>query len=135
MNQVRELYEAKKENEKRKYSVISLYPIFALVPYLHHSSNIICKNPEVKDIDEIEYYTLSEIAELLGLNDSKKMSKSLSSLLLNNQKTFVKISSKNETYLKLNPRIFWKGINAPDQNLISEFDMIDNNRMKRKKTV
>lgn len=133
INQVRELYEAVNENGKRKYSSTALYPIFALVPYLHHSSNIICKNPEVKHIEDIEYFTLSEIAELLDLIDSKKMSSSLSSLLLSEQTAFVKVESKNEKYLKLNPRIFWKGTSVPDKNLIAEFDMIANNRKKNKK--
>lgn len=132
VNQIRELFEATKENGKRKYSHVSLYPVFALVPYLHRTSNIICKNPEVEEIDEIEYFTLSEIAELLDLNDSKKMSSSLSSILLNEQTTFVKVESKNEKYLKLNPRIFWKDTVAPDKKMVAEFDMIDNNRKKRK---
>lgn len=133
VNQIREMYEAKNEIGKRRYSAIKLYPIFALVPYLHHSSNIVCKNPDVKDIEDIEYFTLSEVAELLDLTDSKKMTASLSSLLLDGQTTFIKIESKNEKYLKLNPRIFWRGTKAPDKNMVTEFDMIDNNRSKRKK--
>ncbi|MFJ8088779.1 hypothetical protein ACIQ7N_11305 [Lysinibacillus sp. NPDC095746] len=131
--QIRELYEAKTETGKRKYSPTALYPVFALIPYLHHSSNIICKNPEVRHIEDIDYFSLSEIAKLLDLKDSKKMSLSLSSILLNGQTTFVKVESKNEKYLKLNPRIFWKGTSVPDKNLIAEFDMIANNRKKNKK--
>lgn len=134
VNQIREMFEEKKETGKRKYSAIKLYPVFALVPYLHHSSNIVCKNPDVKDVEDIEYFTLSEVAELLDLTDSKKMTASLSSLLLDGQTTFIKIESKNEKYLKLNPRIFWRGTQAPDKNMVAEFDMIDNNRSKRKKT-
>ncbi|MEE6451719.1 hypothetical protein RAH41_14180 [Gottfriedia acidiceleris] len=133
ISQIRELYEAVNENGKRKYSATALYPIFALVPYLHHSSNIICKNPEVKNIEDIEYFTLSEVAELLGLKDSKKLSCSLSSLILNKQTSFIKVESKNEKYLKLNPKFFWKGTSAPDTNLIAEFDMIATNRKKNKK--
>lgn len=133
VNQVRELYEATGVNGKRKYSATLLYPIFALVPYLHRTSNIICKNPDVKDINEIEYFTLSEIAELLDLTSSKKMSTALSSILLDGQTTFRKVESKNEKYLQMNPRIFWRDVVAPDTRLVSEFDMIDNNRFKRKK--
>ncbi|WP_416420355.1 hypothetical protein ACLZHR_25735 [Priestia aryabhattai] len=131
VNQIRELYETKNEKGKRKYSAINLYPIFALVPYLHHSSNIVCKNPSVQDIEDIEYFNLKEIAELLDLRDSKRMVASLHSLALDNQTTFIKVESKNEAYLKLNPRIFWRGTNVPDQNLVAEFDMIDNNRKKK----
>lgn len=130
VNQIRELYEAKNEKGKRKYSAINLYPIFALVPYLHHSSNIVCKNPSVQNIEDIEYFNLKEIAELLDLRDSKRMVASLHSLVLDGQTTFIKVESKNEAYLKLNPRIFWRGTNVPDQNLVAEFDMIDNNRIK-----
>ncbi|MDR7246319.1 hypothetical protein [Priestia megaterium] len=130
VNQIRELYETKNEKGKRKYSAINLYPIFALVPYLHHSSNIVCKNPNVQDIEDIEYFNLKEIAELLDLRDSKRMVASLHSLVLDGQTTFIKVESKNEAYLKLNPRIFWRGTNVPDQNLVAEFDMIDNNRIK-----
>ncbi|WP_394122234.1 hypothetical protein [Planococcus donghaensis] len=131
VNQVRELYEATKINGNKKYSPTSLYPVFALVPYLHRNSNIICKNPDVSDIENIEYFSLSEIASLLDLKDSKKMSSSLSGILLNGQTTFIKIISKNEVYLKLNPRIFWRDVVAPDARLIAEFDMIDNNRRNR----
>lgn len=130
--QIRELYEAKDEKGKRKYSAISLYPVFSLVPYLHNSTNIICKNPEVKDIEEINYYCLSEIADLLDLKDSKKMSASLSSIQLAEQSVFRKIEIKNEKYLQMNPRIFWKDATVPDKRLIAEFDMVDN-RLKRKK--
>ncbi len=94
VNQVRELYEAKNDAGKRRYSATSLYPIFALVPYLHRTSNISCKNPDVNDIDKIEYFTLTEIAVLLDLKDSKKMSMALSSILLDGQTTFRKVESK-----------------------------------------
>lgn len=130
--QIRELYEAKNEAGKRKYSATLLYPIIALVPYLHRTSNIICKNPDVKDINDIEYFSLTEIAELLDLKNSKKMSSSLSGILLDEQATFRKVESKNEKYLQMNPRIFWRDVVAPDSRLVSEFNMIDNNRMKRK---
>jgi len=132
VNQVRELYEAKNDAGKRRYSATSLYPIFALVPYLHRTTNIICKNPDVKNIDKIEYFTLREIAGLLDLKDSKKMSTSLSSILLDGQTTFRKVESKNEMYLQMNPRIFWRDAVVPDMRLVSEFDMIDNNRKLRK---
>lgn len=133
VNQIRSLYLKKKENGKRMYTPTKLYPIFAVVPYLHHSSNIVCKNPDVKDVEDIIYFSLSEIADILALNDSKKMSASLSSLLLDGQTSFVKVESKNEKYLKLNPRIFWAGKYPATRELQSEFDMIDNNRNKRKK--
>lgn len=133
VKQIRTLYRKKKSNGKRMYSPTKLYPVFALVPYLHHSSNIICKNPEVADVDEIEYFSLTELAELLDLTDSKKMSSSLSSILLNGQTTFIKSESKNETYLKLNPRIFWRGTQPPTKEMQGEFDMVDANRNKRKK--
>ncbi|MGG6362654.1 hypothetical protein ACQ5SI_26265 [Peribacillus frigoritolerans] len=131
VEQVRELYEAKTETGKKKYSAINLYPVFALVPYLHHSSNIVCKNPDVKNIEDIEYFNLREITELLDLNQSKKVSSGLQSILLNGQTTFVKSESKGETYYKLNPRIFWRGTEAPDKKMVAEFDMIDNNRKRK----
>ena len=108
--QIRELYEAKDEKGKRKYSAISLYPVFALVPYLHKSTNIVCKNPEVKNIEEINYYSLLEIAELLDLKDSKKMSSALSSIQLAEQSVFRKIEIKNEKYLQMNPRIVFDNL-------------------------
>ena len=132
VNQIRGLYEATNEGGRRKYSATSLYPIFALVPYLHHSTNIVCKNPEVKHIEEIEYWNQTEIAVLLDLKNSKKMSSSISGLLLSGQTTFRQVRSKNEVYLQLNPRIFWRDVVAPDKNMVFEFDMVDNNRKKRK---
>ncbi|BDG37249.1 hypothetical protein BV455_02426 [Parageobacillus caldoxylosilyticus] len=132
VNQIRYLYEAKNRKGKKLYSAIKLYPVFALIPYLHHSTNIICKNPDVKNIEDIEYFNIKEIAELLDLNQTKKVSSGLSSLLLNGQTVFVKVECRNETYLKLNPRIFWRGTVAPDKKLVAEFDMIDNNRKKWK---
>ncbi|EKN67069.1 hypothetical protein BABA_13130 [Neobacillus bataviensis LMG 21833] len=131
VNQIRELYEATTETGERKYSAVSLYPIFALVPYLHRTTNIICKNPEVTAIEDIDYLTLSEVAELLDLKDSKKMSASLTSIHLAEQSVFRKVEVRNEKYLQMNPRIFWKDVTAPDERLIAEFDMVDN-RLKRK---
>lgn len=131
VNQVRELYDTVKEDGKKKYSPTALYPVFALVPYLHHTSNIICKNPEEKNIDDIIYFSLTELSDLLDLKDSKKMSASLSSILLDGQTTFRKVSSKNEVYLQLNPRIFWRGVEAPHKHLVSEFNMMDYNRKIR----
>ncbi|MBE1554496.1 hypothetical protein [Sporosarcina limicola] len=132
IHQVRYLYEARTKEGKRRYSPIALYPIFALVPYLHRSSNIICKNPDVLHIEDIEYFNITEITALLDLTHSKKTSSALSSLSLNGQTVFVKVESRNEVYLKLNPRIFWRGADVPDYKMIAEFDMIDNNHKKRK---
>jgi len=132
VNQIRHLYESKNDAGKRRYSSTLLYPVFALVPYLHRTTNIICKNPDVKDIDKIEYFTLTEIAGLLDLKDSKKMSTALSSILLDGQTTLRKVESKNEMYLQMNPRIFWRDVVIPDMRLVSEFDMISYNRMLRK---
>ncbi|MRX52925.1 hypothetical protein GJU41_02980 [Bacillus idriensis] len=133
VTQIRHLYEAVNDEGKKAYSAINLYPVFALVPYLHHSSNIVCKNPDVKEIEDIEYFNLKEITELLDLNQTKKVSSGLSSLLLDGQTTFVKSESKGEIYFKLNPRIFWRGTVAPDKKMVAEFDMVDKNRSKRKK--
>lgn len=55
----------------------------------------------------------------------------LQSFRLNGQTTFVESESK-EIYFKLNPRIFWRGMEAPDKKMVAEFDMIDKNRKKRK---
>ncbi|MGG3912424.1 hypothetical protein [Rossellomorea vietnamensis] len=128
VTQIRELYEATNPDGKKKHSPIALYPVFALVPYLHHSTNIVCKNPEVKHIEDINYFNLTEVTVLLDLKNSKKVSSGLSSLLLDDQTVFVKVKSKNETYFKLNPKIFWKSSTPPDERLVAEFNMIDKNR-------
>lgn len=133
IDQVRYLYEKRKENGRKKYSPTALYPVFALVPYLHYSSNIVCKNPNVKHIDDIIYYNMTEIAELLDLKESKYMSRSLSSILLDGQTVFRSVTSKNETYLQLNPSIFWRDSVAPSKQLVSEFNMMDKNRKLRSK--
>ena len=133
VHQIRFLYEDVKENGRKRYTATALYPIFALVPHLHRTSNIICKNPDEKDYDLIEYFSLLEIADLLDLKDSKRMSTSLSSILLDGQTTFRSVESKNEKYLQLNPRIFWRDVVPPDSRLVSEFNMIDYNRELRRK--
>lgn len=126
VKQIRDLYEAKTDSGKRKNSAVSLYPVFALVPYLHVSTNIICSNPTETDTSQIDYYTLTEIAEKLDLKDSKKMSCTLSSIKLSDQYVFRKVEIKNEKYLQMNPRIFWKNTTIPNAQLIAEFDMVKN---------
>jgi hypothetical protein len=101
--------------------------VFQLIPFLHYETNILCRNPDELDIDNLDILSLRDICELLKIKTSyEQMSRVENSLLkfkliFNNKKyhLFKRIIVKGEDekvdYFITNPLLIWKG-NDVDKN-------------------
>lgn len=61
-NFIRTIYEDCLDNNKHKL----LSYIFRLIPYVNYTHNVVCRNPDEKDIDRIEPTTVKELCEILN---------------------------------------------------------------------
>ena len=62
---VRKLYE---ETPKSKHKHLGY--VFSLFPFINTEFNVLCFNPDEKDIDRIEFMTLSDFCDLIGFEKS-----------------------------------------------------------------
>ena len=61
----RELYENCTSRQHKQLSYI-----YQLLPFIHYESNILCKNPQEKEIELLDKLYFTDICRILGLNDS-----------------------------------------------------------------
>lgn len=67
---------------KKGKAIEKLGVMYSLVPYLDLRFNVLCKNAnsDIKNIEDLEPLTMSELAEILGYSDSYALKRSLRSL-------------------------------------------------------
>lgn len=77
--------------------------VFQLIPFLHYSTNVLCKNPDEKDLNKVIKLSLKDICQLLGIGTSSSQMERIEKSLLR-----FKIIVNGETY-HLFKRVILKG--------------------------
>jgi hypothetical protein len=106
---IREIYEKAKPREHRRLALL-----MELLPYINFSHNIVCNNPNEKDIDKVDPFNLTEVMELAKYTNLTKFKRDLLNLTVNEELVIKITETKNGKFIYVNPRIFYKGNNVND---------------------
>lgn len=114
----RELYDNCTSRQHKQLSYV-----YQLLPFLNYESNILCSNPEEKEIEKLNKLSFKDICQILGLSEDKKSMSTLKKDLFkfyitrDDKKYYffsyvtIKQEKKSESYYVVNPMIIWKGTN------------------------
>lgn len=102
-NAIKEIYESASAIEHKKIG-----SLIRLLPYINIHHNLVCKNPEEKDIQNIIPFKISEIAELLGYKNITRLKKDLFNITVGGEKTFILIEDDYGKFFVVNPRVYCK---------------------------
>ena len=117
INTTRMLYEGCNPKKHK-----SLSYVFQLIPFMNTEFNIICENPNEKDLNKIKKLNMKNICELLKLSTDKKNMSRIKKDILNISINYrdkelylfrsVKIEGAfgSRDYFVINPNIAWGGI-------------------------
>ena len=94
--------------------------LYKLLPYVHYETNMICINPFERDPNKIKFLNIEGISEKTGMNEKK-----IPALITGLRKSKIIRESvgedKRNTFIKLNPYIFYRKSGKPDNSLKAEF--------------
>lgn len=113
------------ENNKPKQLAV----VFRLLPYINKFTNELCRVIDKPTYPVNDLYSPSEVAELLGINDSMgKKNFVRRSLKIKVGDEYVFMVSKVGTVSKVtvNPKLVWMNSKAPDHTLINLFELASN---------
>lgn len=103
-NAIKEIYENSLPKEHKKLSLL-----IKILPLIHQSTNVICRNSKEEIIDLVDYYTLSELADELGYSAPQKLKKGLMDVKVKGQPVIMISKINNKDMLVVNPLIYYKG--------------------------
>lgn len=91
--------------------------LFLILPYINWQFNILCKNPETTELNEIEFLTLDEFCDCIGYDKSKRarLIAIYDSLVFTWQGkqqrlcSYLQNVARKQEYFILNPRIIYRG--------------------------
>jgi hypothetical protein len=115
-NTIQKLYET---HEPKSLSII-----FKLIPYLNKFHNVLCKSVEETEYDTCQPFNLSEIADLLGVNDASNLKKKLLRIRLGDEFVFSIRNTGTNTTVVMNPFLIWLSSYAPPNNLVGDFSIV-----------
>ena len=115
---IRSIY---KESKSIQHERLGLF--FKLLPQIHYDMNIICKNPTAIT-EEIQPYSLTELAEYLGYTTNKRLKSALFDIEIKGEKVIMISIINNKSMIFINPRIYYKGNNIKNIQFLQDiFDM------------
>jgi hypothetical protein len=103
-NAIREIYENALPKEHKKLSLL-----IKILPLVHFSTNVICRDAKQEIIDLVDYYTLTELADELGYSTTQKLKKGLMDIKVKGQPAIMISKINNKDMLVVNPLIYYKG--------------------------
>jgi hypothetical protein len=103
-NAIREIYENALPKEHKKLSLL-----IKILPLVHFSTNVICRDAKQEIIDLVDYYTLTELADELGYSTTQKLKKGLMDIKVKGQPVIMISKINNKDMLVVNPLIYYKG--------------------------
>ena len=118
-NAIKEIYENSLPKEHKKLSLL-----IKILPLIHQSTNVICRNSKEDIIDLVDYYTLSELADELGYSAPQKLKKGLMDVKVKGQPVIMISKINNKDMLVVNPLIYYKGNDLKSmEGIVSLFKM------------
>lgn len=115
-NGIKNLYETATTKEHKR-----LATFVKLLPYINIDNNMVCKNPEEKDINKVLPYKITEIAEMLGYKNITRVKVDLFAITVNGERAFILIEDAYGKYFTVNPRIYCKSNNMQSLMAISHY--------------
>ncbi len=114
INGVRELYKACKSSQHKHLGVI-----FKLIPFIHQTLNIVCHNPDEKDVYNVKPMTLGEFSKVIGYGSDNvsRLKKELRAFEVGGMKAFQFVESDADNRTRkiiVNPKIFYAGNDYED---------------------
>lgn len=116
INTTRLLYESVTLSKHKQLSYI-----YQLIPFIHYESNVLVKNPDEVDINEIEKMNLIEICELLKIDKTNRTRLKKELLKFNIEMDgekyyflkYIRVEGDKDIsdYFIVNPSVIWKGHN------------------------
>lgn len=104
---IQELYNKSTAREHKKLALF-----IELLPFIHYKYNVICNNPHVELMQDIEPITLNELSNIFkSYNNSNiySLKKQLLNTFVNNKKLIMIIEDYNKKFFVVNPLIYYKG--------------------------
>ncbi|MDO3682162.1 hypothetical protein [Paenibacillus ehimensis] len=105
---VRDLYEAYGKGRDVKQLAI----VYAVIPFLHFNTNIVCYNPQEYNAEKLKPMTLDKLAALLHYSDTQKLKIAMSSVMLGGRPVFgfvEDVNDKRKRRVIVNPRVVFAG--------------------------
>lgn len=125
---IQEIYQNSTPREHKKLDLL-----IRMLPYLNVQHNIICKNPEEKNADEIDLYTLTELTEMFGFSTTQKFRKCLFDITVGEENVMMIASINNIKMIYVNPKVFYKGNDIESlRSIMDAFEIAKNNNKKNK---
>lgn len=106
-NTVRQLYETYGGRAVKQLALV-----YAVLPFVSFSTNVVCFNPEETDEDRLKPMDLDRLAALLSYQDTQKLRRALESLKLDGKPVFYlphNIHDKRKRRIIVNPRVVFAG--------------------------
>lgn len=105
---VRYLYE--KYNSGRQLANVGI--IFAILPYISYGTNVVCENPDARDIADVKPTELGELAQKLGYASKQKLKQALNRVKLDDVPVFLIVPNphkRNEHRVIVNTSVVFAG--------------------------
>lgn len=93
-------------------SIKQLAIVFAVLPFINFSFNVVCFNPEEQNEDRVSPMDLDRLAALLNYKDTQKLRTALGSLKLDGKPVFLlvpDVNDKRKRRIIVNPRVVFAG--------------------------
>lgn len=115
-NGIKDLYENATAKEHKR-----LATFIKMLPYINIEHNIVCKNPEEKDMKKLILYSLTELTEMLEYKNQTRLKTDLFAITVNGEHAFILIEDASGKYFTVNPRIYCKSNNMQSLMAISHY--------------
>ncbi len=118
---VKELYE---QALPREHKLLS--SLISLLPHVNREYNIVCYNPEEKNLKKINMYNFNELADELGYKNSRVMKKELLKIKVGGQYALALVMIGGSIGIYINPKLYYKGSDIEQLKvIIATFDNVN----------
>lgn len=93
-------------------NVKQLAIVFAVIPFLHFNTNIVCYNPQEYYFDKIQPMTIDKLAALLNYAETRKLKAAMNDVKLGGHPVFVfveDVHDRRKRRVVVNPRVVFAG--------------------------
>ena len=105
----------------REVKATDLGLIYRMLPYVHYESNALCKNPHEEDPNKVEWFTVQELAEAIGVT-RETLTRRIPKMTFAGQYVIARTKVGREpAKLSFNPYVLYRRDNTPDIHLRTVF--------------
>jgi len=119
---LQDVYSTVKPTDHKKVGIL-----FALLPYVNKSHNVLCFNPQEQDIAYIETMTIQDIARAVdyGVAKARRLEKELLNVRVDGEYSLLGANAGDTTHYYINPKLYYAGSELESlKSLISMFELL-----------